>query len=107
MATGDIQVIVCAGLLTWAGLAIAQAPASRDLHLRGDRFEPLTYDQLTPAQKALVEDVLSRRTQNVMNGPFNVTLAQPRDGRLAQKWCLSRFRSSPSQGPAEENWRSS
>jgi 4-carboxymuconolactone decarboxylase len=90
----DIQVIVCAGLLTWAGLAIAQAPASRDLHLRGDRFKPLTYDQLTPAQKALVEHVLAGE-RGTMNGPFNVTLRSPEMGDLAQKLgAYLRFHSS-------------
>ena len=33
------------------GLALAQAPTP-DLHLRGDRFKPLTYDKLTPEQTA-------------------------------------------------------
>ena len=34
------------GLCVIVGLALAQAPSNPDLHLRGDRFEPLTYDQL-------------------------------------------------------------
>src|SRR5436190_532354 len=80
----NIQVIISAGLLIWAGLATAQTPLRRDLHLRGDRFRPLTYDELTPAQKALVEHVLTGE-RGTLNGPFNVTLRSPEMGDLAQK----------------------
>lgn len=44
--------IVCLGIAVLSGLALAQSPAARDLHLRGDRFQPLTYDKLTAEQKA-------------------------------------------------------
>jgi 4-carboxymuconolactone decarboxylase len=66
------------------GLALAQAPATRDLRLRGDRFQPLTYDKLTPEQKTMVEHLLSGE-RGGMNGPFNVTLRSPEMGDLAQK----------------------
>jgi 4-carboxymuconolactone decarboxylase len=79
-----MHLIATAGILIWAGLALAQAPASRDLHLRGDRFKPLTYDQLTPAQKTLIEHVLTGE-RGTLNGPFNVTLRSPEMGDLAQK----------------------
>ena len=65
-------------------LALAQAPASPDLHLRGDRFKPLTYDQLTPEQKTMADHLLSGE-RGVMNGPFNVTLRSPEVGDQAQK----------------------
>jgi len=66
------------------GLALAQAPATRDLKLRGDRFRPLTYDKLTPEQKAMVEHLFAGE-RGGMNGPFNVTLRSPEMGDLAQK----------------------
>ena len=72
------------GIAVLFGLALAQAPATRDLHLRGDRFQPLTYDQLTPEQKAMVEHLLAGE-RGGMNGPFNVTLRSPEMGDLAQK----------------------
>ena len=94
MGLREIQVAVCAALLAWAGAAIAQSPPRRDLHLRGDRFKPLTYDQLTPAQRALVEHVLAGE-RGTLNGPFNVTLRSPEMGDLAQKLgAYVRFHSS-------------
>src|SRR5256885_2382695 len=72
------------GIAVLSGLALAQPPATRDLHLRGDRFQPLTYDKLTPEQKAMVEHLLAGE-RGGMNGPFNVTLRSPEMGDLAQK----------------------
>ena len=72
------------GVAVLFGLALAQAPATRNLNLRGDRFRPLTYDALTPEQKAMVEHLLAGE-RGGMNGPFNVTLRSPEMGDLAQK----------------------
>jgi len=72
------------GVAILSGLALAQAPATRTLNLRGDRFRPLTYDTLTPEQKAMVEHLLAGE-RGGMNGPFNVTLRSPEMGDLAQK----------------------
>ena len=72
------------GVAALLGLALAQAPATRDLRLRGDRFQPLTYDKLTPEQKAMVEHLFAGE-RGGMNGPFNVTLRSPEMGDLAQK----------------------
>ena len=83
-----------ASALVFAGLAMAQAPASPDLHLRGDRFKPLTYDQLTPEQKAMADHLLAGE-RGGMNGPFNVTLRSPEMGDQAQKLgAMLRFHSS-------------
>jgi 4-carboxymuconolactone decarboxylase len=65
-------------------LAIAQTPSNPDLHLRGDRFKPLTYDKLTPEQKAMADHLLAGE-RGGMNGPFNVTLRSPEVGDAAQK----------------------
>jgi len=72
------------GIAVLFGLALAQAPATRDLHLRGDRFQPLTYDKLTAEQKTMVEHLFAGE-RGGMNGPFNVTLRSPEMGDLAQK----------------------
>jgi 4-carboxymuconolactone decarboxylase len=72
------------GIAVLSGLAIAQAPATRDLQLRGDRFKPLTYEKMTPEQKTLIEHLLAGERGGT-NGPFNVTLRSPEMGDLAQK----------------------
>jgi len=70
--------------LLLAGLAAAQAPSTRDLHLVGDRFKPLTYDQMTPAQKTMTENLLGGE-RGTMSGPFNVLLRSPELGDAVQK----------------------
>jgi 4-carboxymuconolactone decarboxylase len=67
-----------------SGLAMAQAPATHDIHLRGDRFRPLTWDTMTPEQQAMAEHLLAGE-RGGMNGPFNVMLRSPEMGDLAQK----------------------
>ena len=76
--------VLYVGIGVLSGLALAQAPATRDLHLRGDRFQPLTYDKLTAEQKTMVEHLFAGE-RGGMNGPFNVTLRSPEMGDLAQK----------------------
>lgn len=54
------------------------------LNLRGDRFKPLTSEQLTPEQKAMVNDLRSGMRTS-LDGPFNVLLRSPEMGNLSQK----------------------
>src|SRR6202035_4208231 len=75
---------VLVGILALAAGAAAQTPTLTDLHLRGDRFKPLTASELTPEQKTLVEHLLSSERGSV-NGPFNVLLRSPEMGDRAQK----------------------
>src|SRR5580698_1796408 len=70
-------------MLFLVGLAAAQAP-TRDLHLVGDRFKPLTYDQMTPAQQTMTEHLLTGE-RGGMTGPFNVLLRSPEMGDAVQK----------------------
>src|ERR1700719_2631605 len=71
-------------ILAFAAVATAQTPIPADLHLRGDRFKPLTASDLTPEQKTLVDHLLSGE-RGTLNGPFNVLLRSPEMGDLAQK----------------------
>jgi 4-carboxymuconolactone decarboxylase len=67
-------------------MANAQTPATPPkLDLRGDRFKPLTYEELTPEQKTLVEHVLSGE-RGALTGPYNVLLRSPEMADLAQKF---------------------
>lgn len=67
--------------IVMAALASAQTP---DLNLRGDRFAPLTYSQLTPEQRVMADHLLSGERKG-MNGPFNALLRSPEMGDAAQR----------------------
>src|SRR5580693_7914267 len=75
--------VICTSIVA-AGLALAQAPVPHDLNLKGDRFKPLTYDQLTPEQKTMTDHLLAGERKTA-DGPFNVMLRSPEMGDLAQK----------------------
>jgi 4-carboxymuconolactone decarboxylase len=77
----------CAAVLALVGIAAAQAPNRqrpdpRTLKLRGDRFKPLTYDEMTPAQKKMIDNLLAG-PRGGAEGPFNVLLRSPEMGDLA------------------------
>jgi 4-carboxymuconolactone decarboxylase len=86
-------------VLAVAGVAASQAPTGerpdpRSLRLRGDRFKPLRYDDMTPAQKAMIEHLLAGPRAGA-DGPFNVLLRSPEMGDLAQQFgAAMRFNSS-------------
>lgn len=74
-------------LFILAGTALAQAPSApppdpHKLVLVGDRFAPLKYDEMTPAQKTMVDHLLSGDRGRVV-GPFNVLLRSPEAGDVA------------------------
>ncbi len=75
--------LLLVGILAFAGITAAQTPITPDLHLRGDRFRPLTYSKLNPEQKTLIEHLLSG-DRGTTTGPFNVLLRSPEMGDLAQ-----------------------
>ena len=82
-----------------ATVVVAQAPPGgrpdpRSIQLRGNRFKPLKYDEMTPAQKAMVEHLIAGPRGGV-NGPFNVLLRSPEIGDLGQEFGgAARFKSS-------------
>ena len=69
-------------------------PDPRSVRLRGDRFKPLSYDEMTPAQKTMIEHLLAG-PRGGTEGPFNVLLRSPEMGDLGQQFGAStRFGSS-------------
>src|SRR5262249_30686655 len=92
-------VIACVAAFALAGIADAQAPATqrpdpRTIRLRGNRFKPLTYDEMTPAQKTMLEHLVAG-PRGGANGPFNVLLRSPEIGDLAQEFgAATRVKSS-------------
>ncbi len=79
-------------LLLLAVLACAQTPGkiTRDnLGLVGGRFKPLTYAEMTPEQKVMIDHLLSGERSGNLGGPFNVLLRSPEMGDLAQQFGAS------------------
>jgi len=93
-----LVICACAFALV-ATVVVAQAPRAqrpdpRTIQLRGNRFKPLTYDEMTPAQKTMVEHLITGPRGGV-NGPFNVLLRSPEIGDLGQEFGgAARFKSS-------------
>ncbi len=69
--------------------APSQRPDPRTIRLRGDRFRPLTYDEMTPAQRTMLEHVVSGPRGGGAEGPFNVLPRSPEMGDLAQQFGAS------------------
>jgi 4-carboxymuconolactone decarboxylase len=65
-----------------------------NLNLAGNRFRPLTWDEMTDAQKTMVAHILDG-PRSAMGGPFNVLLRSPEMGDMAQELgAYARFNSS-------------
>jgi 4-carboxymuconolactone decarboxylase len=72
----------------------APPPDPNSVRLVGDRFKPLTYREMNPAQKKMFESLISGERRGA-GGPFNVLLRSPEMGDLAQQFGASmRFHSS-------------
>lgn len=61
-------------------------PDPRTIKLRGGRFRPLTWDEMTPAQRTMIEHLLAGPRGGTLEGPFNVQLRSPEMGDLAQQF---------------------
>ena len=91
--------MICAlalALLLASWLIAAQAPPAAvntaNLGLVGDRFKPMTWDQMNDIQKKMTTDTLTGPRRG-LGGPFNVLLRSPEMGDLAMKFGeYSRFR---------------
>ena len=71
-----------------------QKPDPRALKLRGNRFKPLTYDEMNPAQKKMIDNLLAG-PRGGAEGPFNVLLRSPEMGDLAGTFgAATRFNTS-------------
>jgi 4-carboxymuconolactone decarboxylase len=77
-----LNVIIAAALGALVGAA-AISVAAPELNLRGDRFRPLAYDELNPAQKALADRELASPSRSG-GGPLNIYLRSPEFAELAR-----------------------
>jgi len=92
--------IVCTALVALVGVTSAQAPQAqpkpdpKNITFRGDRFKPLTWDEMTPAQRKMLEDLVAGPRSGA-DGPFNVLLRSPEMGNIAQQFgAATRFNPS-------------
>lgn len=87
--------LVCAGVCTAALVSLGMAgqarqggppqpPNTANLGLVGNRFKPLTWDQMTPEQQTMTLNLLNGPRRG-LGGPFNVMLRSPEWGDMAQK----------------------
>ena len=79
VSIGSLYVLIVGSLLV-----LAQTPNTSNLSLVGDRFKPLTWEQMTPEQKTMTTNLLNGPRQG-LGGPFNVLLRSPEMGDLAQR----------------------
>ena len=75
--------LILAGALGALIGAAAISAAAPELNLRGDRFRPLKYDELNPAQKALADRELASPSRSG-GGPLNIYLRNPDFAALAR-----------------------
>ena len=61
-------------------------PDPRNIRLRGDRFRPLTWDEMTPPQRTMIEHLMAGPRGGSTEGPFNVQLRSPEMGDLGQQF---------------------
>lgn len=85
---------IWAGFTGLVGLAFSQSTNEPDLQMRGCRFPPLRYGEMTPEQKIMTDHILAGE-RGTMHGPYNVLLRSPEMGDLAQRCgAYLRFHSS-------------
>jgi 4-carboxymuconolactone decarboxylase len=89
------SIVIATLAIMLASVMSAQTkPDPKNLKFRGDRFTPLTWDEMTPEQRKMVEDLVSGPRSGA-DGPFNVLLRSPDMGNLAQKFgAATRFNQS-------------
>lgn len=78
-----LKKLLAAGTIAAIVVAAALAADTPKFQLRGDRFKPLTYEEMTPEQRTLIDHLLSGPRGSV-NGPFNAMLRSPELGDLQQ-----------------------
>jgi 4-carboxymuconolactone decarboxylase len=78
-----LKKLLAAGTIAAIAVAAALAADTPKFQLRGDRFKPLTYEEMTPEQRTLIDHLLSGPRGSV-NGPFNAMLRSPELGDLQQ-----------------------
>jgi len=86
--------LIAAGALAVLAAAAATVAAAPEFRLRGDRFRPLAYADLDPAQKEIADAALTTGRTS-FDGPMNITLRSPEMSKLgAPLTAYLRFKST-------------
>jgi len=89
MLVVGLTLVALAGIQTAAQAPAAQTrPDPKTIKFRGDRFKPLTWDEMTPAQHTMLEHLFAGPRAGA-DGPFNVLLRSPEMGDIAQQFGAS------------------
>jgi 4-carboxymuconolactone decarboxylase len=83
LAMAAMTVLACA----LPALVGAQKLPIENIQLRGDRFKGLSYAEMTPEQRVMLDHTVNSAravTNTTANGPFNVLLRSPEIGDLSQ-----------------------
>jgi 4-carboxymuconolactone decarboxylase len=79
---------VAAAAAAFASAVSAQKLPIEQIQLRGDRFHGLSYAEMTPEQRVMLDHTVNSAravTNTTANGPFNVLLRSPEIGDLVQQ----------------------
>ena len=86
LASASASVMALAGVLATArAQSSAPKPDPRTVVLAGNRFKPLGYGEMSPAQRTMIDHLFAGERGGA-NGPFNVLLRAPEAGDLAQQF---------------------
>ena len=85
MTANMLAKLMMAGVAGAAIGAAVVATAAPEFNTRGNRFKPLTYDELTPEQRAFADKELARG-RKPETGPFNIYLRSPQMAELSQPY---------------------
>jgi len=73
------------GVALGAMVGAAMVTAAPEFNTRGNRFKPLSYDELTPAQRAYADKELAAGRKPEI-GPFNINLRSPEMAELSRPY---------------------
>jgi 4-carboxymuconolactone decarboxylase len=89
------RLLICCAAVAAIAVAVAAAQTPnvtpkdpRAVKLRGDRFKPLTYDEMTAPQRTMIQHLLDG-PRGGTEGPFNALLRSPEMGDLGQQFGAS------------------
>src|SRR5258708_23987872 len=83
MAANMIAKLAIAGVIGAAAGAAVVAAAAPEFNTRGNRFKPLSYDELAPPQRAFADRELAAG-RKPETGPFHIYLRSPAMAQLSR-----------------------